>query len=111
VLLLRLQRFHGGEQKHAGEENGEHVRRRHAGEDCANKRPDRRRHFEQHTDANIGVALAHVGCRGTRRRCDDRDERCPDRIPHVDVKQQREHRDDDDPAADSRERPQEPGRE
>ena len=71
--------------------------------------PIDRRDLEQDADADVGESLAHVRRGRAGRRRDDRDERRADRVTQIDVKDQRQHRHDDDPTAEPGERAEQAG--
>ena len=79
------------------------------GKKRADDRADGRGNFEEHADADVGEALAHVGCRRTGRRGDDGDERCADGVFDVDAERQRERRNHDHAAAKTGERAEKSG--
>jgi hypothetical protein len=63
---------------------------------------DSRRDFKEHPNANVGVALAHVGCGSPGGGRNHRDKGRADRVADIDVKSQGEKRHDHDPAAQAR---------
>ena len=76
---------------------------------CAEDGTDGRGDLEEHADADARKALADVGCGGTGGRCNGRDQRRADSVAQVDVKDNRQKRDEDDPAAEACERSQQTG--
>ena len=65
--------------------------------------------FQKHTDANVGVALAHIRGRRAGRGRDHGNQRSANGVADVHVEQQRQHRHYHDPAAQSGQRPEKSG--
>ena len=88
------------------ENDGECVGADSPGKQGANNRADGGGDFKKHADADVGEALAHIGCRRARRSGDDRDQRGADGILDVDTQRESERGNHHDSAAKAGERAQ-----
>ena len=110
-LATRAHRDDRRVQQEQTEDHRQRGGRDHSCQKSARERAGGRRHLHEHADPDVRVALANVGRGGAGRRGDDGHQRRPDRVPHVDLEQQREHRHDDDPAAEPGQCSDDPGAE
>jgi hypothetical protein len=100
-------RLPGGLQQHDSEDDGDGVGADVRRESRTYHRTDRSGDFKEHSDADVGIALAHV-CGSRSGRCrDDGDERCTDGVFEVDAERERKGGNHDDAATESGQRAQE----
>src|SRR5262249_15053232 len=91
------------------EDHRERGRRHVAGNGGSDDGAERGGHFEEHADADIGVALADVGGGSAGGSGDYGDEARADGVAEVDSEQEGERRGEDDAAAEAGERSEESG--
>ena len=103
-FVMLAERGPGGIEEHEAEDESDGVGGDPGGEPRPEESADGGGDFEEHSDADVGEALADIGGSGSRRSGDDGDERGTDGVMDVDVKEDGENRNDDHTAAESAER-------
>ena len=96
--------LHSGDRENDPEQSEQETSVEHTRQQGASHRPESRRKGEKRGDTQICHALGHVPRRTCRRGRRHRHERSPDCKPNVEVKDQREHRHDDEASAEAEQR-------